>query len=255
MDFDYIKGLLEKYYEGISTSKEEHVLKAYFAKPNIDKRLEAYRIDFQFSTAEKNIRTSAEFKQRLEVEFTENDREVFQIPKKWMKYAAAIALLVLAFAGGFLSGNRVENTSVVNSKLLRLEDEISQLKSMYALALLDQNLAHKRMEAVSMAKNFKHMEDRILAEVVKVLRYDENENVRLVALETLKSFINDKKVYHAVINSIPFQNSGIVVQDMLATPELIGSEEAKSKWKEFQEIRGLEDYNLKNAIDSLAIKI
>lgn len=255
MDFDEVKGLLDKYYEGTSTSEEERVLQEYFSNPNMDKRLEEFRVDFLYSKAEKSIQSSTNFKQKLVEQFTEHNPNVFQIPKTWMAYAAAIVLIAVSFAGGFFSGKNVEGNSVVNTKLLRLEDEIDELKSMYALALLDQNLAHKRMEAVSMAKNLNHMEDRILTEVVKVLRFDENENVRLVALETLKSFINDQRVYHAVINSIPFQTSGIVVQDMLATPQLIESEEARSKWREFQKVRDLDDYHLDNTIDSLDIKI
>ena len=55
MNFEHLKSLLNKYFEGETTLEEELLLSNYFNSTDIDSRLQQYQPLFQFFKAEKAI--------------------------------------------------------------------------------------------------------------------------------------------------------------------------------------------------------
>ncbi len=55
MDYDNIPKLLDKYFEGSSSLKEEAQLKAFFAQDEISEELAVYRPLFQWQAAEQEL--------------------------------------------------------------------------------------------------------------------------------------------------------------------------------------------------------
>jgi hypothetical protein len=55
MNFEHLKSLLDKYFEGETTLEEEQLLLTYFNSTDIDSRLQQYQPLFQFFKAEKAI--------------------------------------------------------------------------------------------------------------------------------------------------------------------------------------------------------
>ena len=45
-EYDNIKKIIQKYYEGKTSLEEENILKAYFSSDNIDPEFEKYKIEF-----------------------------------------------------------------------------------------------------------------------------------------------------------------------------------------------------------------
>ena len=58
MDYNSIKALLDKYWEGNTTVQEEEKLQLYFASNNVAENLESFRPLFNYFNAEKQIRLS-----------------------------------------------------------------------------------------------------------------------------------------------------------------------------------------------------
>lgn len=86
MDYPTIKKLVDKYWEGETSLKEEQQLHAYFNGPKVDKRLQSVQPLFAF------------FKQEQEKKSQQPLRlwEVIRPQKRWGLVAASIAILITA---------------------------------------------------------------------------------------------------------------------------------------------------------------
>jgi len=97
MDYDNIPKLLDKYFEGSSSLKEEAQLKAFFAQDEISEELAVYRPLFQWQAAEQEIRLPAEFEANILSTIHQQDhpgilRRLFLHP---LSRAAAVVLLAM----------------------------------------------------------------------------------------------------------------------------------------------------------------
>jgi len=96
MDRKDIEILLDRYFEGLSTLREEAQLRDYFSRENVDPELAPYQNLFRhFQTARKE-RLSEEFDERLMQQLSQIEPERTRSRRLWPVLARVAAVLLLA---------------------------------------------------------------------------------------------------------------------------------------------------------------
>ncbi len=101
MDIKELRKLLQKYYNGETTLKEEDALKKYFIdNPDIDEEFRAEKEQFvMFDKAEKQDVPIEDFEKKLEI-LIDNQKviyPVFRRNKIWIRVAAVAASILIIF--------------------------------------------------------------------------------------------------------------------------------------------------------------
>lgn len=99
-----IHQLIERYFAGESTLKEEQQLRDYFQQTNIAPDLEQYKPLFNFFQTEQQQKTSKHFARKLE---QPPKAKVKHLAMRWAAIAATVALL-LAAGGYWLNQQEVQ---------------------------------------------------------------------------------------------------------------------------------------------------
>ncbi|MEY4929754.1 MAG: hypothetical protein RI909_478 [Bacteroidota bacterium] len=121
------------------------------------------------------------------------------------RIAVAAVLMLIGFSAGFF----VQSPSK-KSEVSQLTQEVSELKEMMMLSLLEKESATQRLKAVSLTTDMDHASEKVTNALFATLNNDENINVRLAALEALTSYSQDSAVRAKLITSIATQDSPLV---------------------------------------------
>jgi hypothetical protein len=121
------------------------------------------------------------------------------------RVAMASVILLLGFAGGYWLRDPGPSGDVA-----ALTDEVSELKEMMMLSLLEKESASDRLRAVSLTREMSGASGKVTEALFSTLNNDPNVNVRLAALEALTPFLSDSRIREALIRSIALQESPLV---------------------------------------------
>lgn len=121
------------------------------------------------------------------------------------RIAVAVVLMLIGFSAGFFVQSPSEKTEVS-----KLTQEVSELKEMMMLSLLEKESATQRLKAVSLTSDMNRASEKVTNALFATLNHDENVNVRLAALEALTSYSRDSAVRAKLIASIATQDSPLV---------------------------------------------
>ncbi len=121
------------------------------------------------------------------------------------RVAFGTVILIAGFVSGYLMNYSSENTDVAS-----LTSEVSDLKEMVMLALLEKESATDRLKAVSLTNKMDKASKKITEALIQTLNHDGNVNVRLAALDALRPYTKDSSVREALVRSISNQNSPMV---------------------------------------------
>lgn len=141
---------------------------------------------------------------------------------------ASVLLIVGFFAGRFMistPGNRDEINQV--------RAEVSTLKELMMLALLEKESATDRLKAVSLTQEMDQASKKVTMALIQTLNHDDNVNVRLAALDALRPYSNESAVREALIRSIGEQDSPLV---QISLAELMAELQAKGSVRELEKI-------------------
>jgi hypothetical protein len=153
----------------------------------------------------------------------------FMFPSVMLRVAAAVLLLVTGMSIGhyLLPKNSDQN------QVEFLTQEISDLKEMMMLSLLEKDEATERLKAVTLTQEMNSASSAVTNALVSTLNNDPNVNVRLAALEALKPYVQDGKIREELIRSISKQESPLV---QVALAELMAAIQEKKSVTELQKI-------------------
>lgn len=135
------------------------------------------------------------------------------------RLAFATVLVLIGFSAGYFIQSPSENREVS-----QLTQEVSELKEMMMLSLLEKESATQRLKAVSLTSEMDQVSEKVTNALFATLNNDENVNVRLAALEALTSYSKDSAVRAKLIGSIATQDSPLV---QMALAELMVSIQEK----------------------------
>lgn len=126
MEYQQIRTLLDRYFEGETTLADERLLREYFSEPEIDERLQKYAPLFQVLVQEKQIRLDERKAEELRPQSITPTLRIHY--RQWMARAAAV-LLVLATLWWFYSPAPVEvQTAEVDWSKYEITDEEEALR-------------------------------------------------------------------------------------------------------------------------------
>lgn len=123
------------------------------------------------------------------------------------RYVVYIAAVFLA---GLLIGDLYTPLSNQNEQIHQLTTEVSQMREVMMISLLDNSSPTERLKAVNISNEIHSVDDRVVNALLKTLNNDSNVNVRLAAVEALTSHASNPAARSGLINSIANQESPIV---------------------------------------------
>jgi hypothetical protein len=215
MENDRINELVAKYNEGLADPSEVKTLEQLIEDGKVDlmQLRELNKLDEQMLKMEMpspSLRTDDLFYSMLANEKRKAKRGLFsfQFPD-WNillpRLAFAMVMIVAGFAGGYYL-----HRPTVNPEVQVLTTQVSELKEMMMLSLLEKESASDRLRAVSLTNEMDNVSAKVTLALFQTLNNDNNVNVRLAALEALKSYTKDGEVRRKLIESISKQDSPLV---------------------------------------------
>jgi anti-sigma-K factor RskA len=124
--------------------------------------------------------------------------------------AWSAALLALGiFAGNYL-GNKPVHTNTDRDEIAAMHTELTNMKQMVVLAMLQQQSASERLQAVSYSRREDQLDPQVMSALVHTLRYDGSVDVRLAALDALSRHGAQPQVHKGVVDALQEQQSPLV---------------------------------------------
>ncbi len=236
MERKRVEELINKYDAGIADATEVQHLEQLLESGEVSieqlkdvnmlqDKLE--RIDWGSPT----LQLDDNFYKMLAIEKKKEKKFTFSIPS-WSsflpKLSFAASFTILGFFMAYLFINRTAAPEVK-----QLTQEVSDLKEMMMLSLLEKESATDRLRAVSLTDDMQQASTTVTEALIKTLNKDVNINVRLAALEALKPYVGDSAVRMALVKSIAQQASPLI---QVAMAELMAAIQEKNAVKEFEKV-------------------
>ena len=168
---------------------------------------------------------------------------VMQNKTAW-RVAAGIALFIFGWIGGIKFTHSIHRDDYVVS----LQNEIVDMKKIVMLNMMEQQSPTDRIKAVHMAEELPEIDNKIILALLRTLNEDSNDNVRLVALETLKEYAYYPQVREGLILSISKQTSPLLQLALAETMVELQEKRAVPHLEEILMDKSL-NYTVRNKID------
>lgn len=149
---------------------------------------------------------------------------------RWPRLAFATVALLLGWGLGYYMR---PSAAVPSGELAILTREVSDLREMMMLTLLEKESATERLKAVSLTQEMSHASRKVTVALLETLNHDDNVNVRLAALDALKAYAREDAVREALVRSIAQQDSPLV---QVALAELMVALQEKTSVRELEKI-------------------
>lgn len=153
---------------------------------------------------------------------------IFTMQGMMPRLAFATVTLLIGFAIGYLMRPPSQKTEISS-----LMEEVSDLKEMMMLSLLEKESASERLRAVSLTEEMNDASSTVTQALLHTLNNDANISVRLAALDALKPYTRVAHIREELVRSIGKQDSPLV---QIALAELMETLQEKSSVKELQKI-------------------
>ncbi|HLX45333.1 MAG TPA: zf-HC2 domain-containing protein [Bryobacteraceae bacterium] len=127
--------------------------------------------------------------------------------------AVSFALLVIGVGLGYQfrpDKQPVLHEQPATPELAQLRGEVSSMRQMVALSLMQQQSAGERLRGVSYAYQAPSSDTEVLSALLRTLNQDDSANVRLAAVDALHQFGASPVTRAAIIQSIPKQDTPLV---------------------------------------------
>ena len=121
--------------------------------------------------------------------------------------AWSIALIALGTYLGLQLGGAKSNSQ---QDLAAMRTELTNMRQMVALSMLQQQSASQRLEGVTWTRREEHLDPQVLAALMHTLRYDPSVDVRLAALDALSRHAGQPQVKKTVVDALQEQQSPLV---------------------------------------------
>ena len=123
--------------------------------------------------------------------------------------ASALAACLLLV--GFIVGEHYSTTRPVsNPQIASMQAEVTTLRQLVALSLLEQQSASQRLQGVNYSTQVELPDPEISAALLHALRFDNSVDVRLAALDALRRYKDDRQVRAGLLTALQDQQSPLV---------------------------------------------
>ena len=139
-----------------------------------------------------------------------------QLPQPALRLAYSLALLAVGVVGGYWLNTQPKAAPADQQQLATLAAQVSEMRQMMLLTLIDNPSATERLRAVSYTKELDGAADtRVVEALLSTLNHDDNVNVRLATLEALAPLAADPTVRLGLVHALA-QPQSPLVQSALA---------------------------------------
>lgn len=152
------------------------------------------------------------------------------------------SLFIGLLAGWFLLPSQQQTQDIA-----QLSSEISDMKTMMMLTLIEQPKAQDRIQAVNISNDLDGSDQRVINALVSTLNSDDNMNVRLSALESLANFGEEPMVRKALVQAIASQENSLM---QVAIADILVQIQAKNSVDELEKLKDtIEDDLVKDHLE------
>ena len=154
----------------------------------------------------------------------------------WPDLAPRLAFASVTLILGLAAGYYLRTPETVEQPIASVDDvkkELSDLKELMMLSLLEKESVTERLKAVSLTQEMDQASQKVTGALIETLNNDSDVNVRLASLDALRVYSGDSKVREELIRSIAKQESPLV---QIALAELMAQLQVKSSAKELEKI-------------------
>lgn len=185
-----------------------------------------------WDAGEPSMELSSRFYESLaDAKRKETKKFVFHLPmwsELWPRLAFGVAMLIIGFGIGYLVPSPSSSKDVA-----QLHRQVSELKEMMMLSMLEKESATDRLKAVSLTNEMDQASKKVTSALLQTLNTDTNVNVRLAAIEALKPYVQDSGVREGLIQSIAKQESPLV---QMSLAELMAAIQEKKSVTELKKL-------------------
>jgi len=238
MDAEKIQELLFRYNSGQAGADEIKELETLIADGFVQlEDIEGFeRIEgniLAMETPEPSSSLNNRFYQMLREEKKTTASTDWRASFNWNNLIPRFAFAALTLLVGLGVGYLLRSPAQKEQQIETLSHEISELKEMMMLSMLEKESATDRLKAVNLTQGMDQASIKVTAALLQALNNDENVNVRLAALDALKPFTKDSQIREALIRSIANQKSPLV---QVAMAELMVALQEKAAVGELQKL-------------------
>lgn len=238
MEKQSVEELIAKYNEGLADPAEIKLLEQLIEEGEVEltQLRELSKLDDQMVKVEMpapSMNVDDSFYAMLAEEKRKQRKTSFSFQIDWSVLLPRIGFAALLIVAGFAGGYLLQRPSSPNGEVAQLTQEVSDLKEMMMLSLLEKESATERLRAVSLTSDMTKVSDKVTDALFQTLNKDENVNVRLAALEALKPYVKNSSVRKQLIESIAEQDSPLVQIELAQLMVII---QEKKSVKELQKL-------------------
>jgi hypothetical protein len=130
---------------------------------------------------------------------------------EWMRSpVGAVAWSIALVALGTYMGLQLGSAKSNSKDLAAMHTELTNMRQMVALSMLQQQSASQRLEGVTWTRREEHLDPQVLSALVHTLRYDPSVDVRLAALDALSRHSGQPQVKKTVVDALQEQQSPLM---------------------------------------------
>lgn len=169
-----------------------------------------------------------------------NTIQEYWLQKAQPRFAFSMVLITFGLILGYILHRPAQTTLSYNKQIDSLSSQISDMKQVMMLSLLQDPSASQRIKAVSYTDDLSNVNLKVVDALLTTLNEDPNVNVRLATLEALVKLSGEPKVREGLVRSINRQESPIMQS---AIADVMVKLQEKSSVKSLQELLGKKDLN------------
>ena len=150
-------------------------------------------------------------------------------PRDWLarvwprEPALQFAVAIVLFAAGLFLGpsltphrqNIATGNEINDRALTQLRNEVSSMRQLVTLSLLQQQSASDRLRGVEWSYRLAQPDEQVVSALLRALDSDPNVNVRLAAVDALHQFGTDGTVRRGLLRSLAAQRSPLVQFELI----------------------------------------
>ncbi len=179
----------------------------------------------------------AAYQQQLHAVARPRLSEIFDgwLARWWPRQPAfQFARAMLFLCAGWFFGQRWDADENRLSEMSQLRDEVSSMRQLVVLSLLQQQSPSERLRGVSWSYQAELPDTEVLSALLETLNHDPNVNVRLAAVDALSRFGEQPMVRRGLVASLAKQNSPLIQVALIDLLIERGERQAVSTFKQLQ---------------------
>lgn len=141
-----------------------------------------------------------------------------------LKPAFAVIIFLAGIIGGMLINNRHADNKLVS--------ELQNTRKTLMMTMLEQPSAVERLKAVNLTGQMDSPDDMVIDALFTTLNNDNNENVRLAAIDALFRYSGRPEVRKGLIKAIPYQDSPLILVTISKAMVILQEKDSVGKLKQ-----------------------